>query len=105
MRSRRRPLTEQQRRDALVKEGDLLALTKHPGWPALEAFVERERQAMNQRALWQVYGRSEINRDELLTMRGFMAGMNYVLATANGSETRLERILQDHGVKTEEEAS
>jgi hypothetical protein len=39
MRPRRFRGTEQERRDLIVRQGELLALFQHPAWPVLEAVL------------------------------------------------------------------
>jgi hypothetical protein len=100
-RLRRAPMGDEQRRQLLTRQADLTALTQHPSWPTLIAVVGEKRERMERIALQKTLGLGDPNRDELMTMRGFLAGMQYLLAICAGAERRLEEALAEHGVREE----
>lgn len=94
--------SEEQRRQAVLRQGDLTALTQHPSWPALEAVLEEKRASLQKVVLAEVLGGMKpVNQTKVLYWRGFLAGMGYMVSVCNGAEARLEEVLRD-GVRTEE---
>ena len=96
-----RRLSEQARRELLTRQGNLTALTRHPNWPDLEAEIERKVVRIEKHLMALVTGRAEIDQREIDYFRGFIDGMRYMGLVPVRAETRLERFLQERGVKLE----
>lgn len=104
---RRRPrLSEAQQRNAVVSDGDLVALTQHPGWEQLLAMIEEQSRALERVVINNTMrGKGPIKPDAILESRGFLKGMNFIVQKAAGAQHRLEDALQQEANKRTEEAS
>ena len=94
----RRVLTETQRRDLIVRQGELTALTKHTAWPVLRVVVEDRAEGFRREASTALIGEG-MSLERQAYIRGFLKGMQYVLAVPEGAEARLESFLQQQGVE------
>src|SRR4051812_6522065 len=90
----RRSMGEQERRDLIVRQGELLALFKHPAWPVLEAVLDTRRQKFEREVLTVMLGGNGVSLERQAFIRGFFKGMGYVLEIPSNAETRLEAILE-----------
>lgn len=90
----RRTLSEQERRDLIVRQGELLALYKHPAWPVLEAVLDQRRAGFERELLVKVIGGEGMSLERQAFIRGFFKGMAYVLAIPSNAEIRLADILE-----------
>ena len=91
----RRLLSEQERRDLIVRQGELLALYQHPAWPVLEAVLDTRRQAFEREVLTVMLGGEGMSLERQAFIRGFFKGMAYVLSIPSNAETRLATILDE----------
>lgn len=91
----RRSLTEQERRDLIVRQGELTALAQHPSWPVLAAVLDTRRESFEREVLVKMLGGEGIGLERQAFIRGFFKGMAYVLTIPTNAETRLESILEE----------
>jgi len=87
-------LTEVERRDLLVRRGELAALGRHPAWDVFVASVEERILEMERQTLAiTLHGGEEtpIPTDRILYMRGYIAGMRWALGVPSLAQTQLER--------------
>jgi hypothetical protein len=95
MRQPRRATTEQERRDLIVRQGELAALEKHPAWPVLEAVLDVRRDKFEREVMAAMLGGKGMSLERQAFIRGFFKGMGYVLSIPSNAETRLEQILSE----------
>jgi hypothetical protein len=92
--------TEQEIRDLIVRQGELTALADHPSWPVLEAVVAEEKKRTEKTLLAvTLYKEGTINEADIHAARGYLRGLEYVLAVPRGAKTKLERELREGGVR------
>lgn len=91
----RRQLSESERRDLLVRQGELTALAQHPSWPVLEAVLTDRREIFERELLVKLIGGDGIPLERQAFIRGFVKGMSYVLAIPTGAEARLAEVLRE----------
>jgi hypothetical protein len=97
-------LTEIERRNLMVAESNLTALSQHPAWETLRAEAARHEQAIEKIVLARALRSSKkLSPEEQGYFHGFIAGMNWFLKVPAGAESRLERFLRKHPIATEEE--
>jgi len=96
MRSRRKPFTEQERRDLVVREGELSALAQHPSWPVFEAVLQERVQVYANEITAHVFNGEPLSVERQHYIRGFIKGMYYALAVPVGAEASLARYLREH---------
>jgi hypothetical protein len=89
-----RRLTEQERRNLTVRQGELSALAQHPSWPILEVEIERRREAFERELVAKIFAGSSVDLERQAFLRGFVKGMRYVLAVPGGAEARLDEYLR-----------
>lgn len=89
-----RQLTEEQRRELMTTQAALTALTKHPSWPNLVARVDEKVQRTEREALANVLSPKGIEPAHAGYLRGFRAGVRYMVDICEGAEDRLETILR-----------
>jgi len=92
---RPRRLSEQERRDLVVRRGELTALAQHPSWRVLEAVVEDRRLKFQSEVWAKMLGGHGIDLERQAFIRGFLKGAEYVLAIPSNAEARLETILRE----------
>lgn len=92
--ARPRRLTEQERRNLTVRQGELSALAQHPSWPVLEAEVGRRREVFERELVARIFGGQSVDQERQSFLRGFVKGMQYVLAVPAGAEARLDEYLR-----------
>ena len=93
MRPRRR-LSDAERRKLVIVEGELSALAQHPSWPTLEAAVQQRIDKFEKEIAVKVFGGSTIDVERQHFIRGFVKGIQYVLAVPTGAEASLEAYLK-----------
>lgn len=103
MRPRKRA-TEQERRDLIVRQGELTALSQHTGWPVLAAVVD-DRVESYRREAANALMTTGMTAERQAFIRGFLKGMDYVLAVPGGAEASLEQYLRRQRLEMKEEAS
>jgi hypothetical protein len=91
----RNVLTEQQRRDLIVRQGELTALAQHPSWPVLEAVLGERRERFEREVLAVALGGRGMPLERQAFIRGFFKGMTYVLSIPTNAEARLEDIVRE----------
>src|SRR5262245_9107477 len=89
----RRVLSEQQRRELIVRQGELTALSQHSAWPVLEAVVGDKVERIRREAATALMVKG-MDAERQALIRGFLQGMEYVLAVPAGAEARLEQELR-----------
>jgi len=105
MRSRARPrMSEQQQRDLMTTQASLTALTKHPSWPTLAAEIAKKEERLKQRVLALTLGSGNYTVEDIAFIRGFVAGMNYLVTVPENAEARLEDLLRKQGIEQEVES-
>ena len=106
-RRRRHQLTETERRNLMTRSASLNALSQHPSWPELENVVleqrERLEREMLRRALHASAGRfaAPVNQREVDYLRGFIGGMEWMVAVPTSAQTTLENYLKQQGYALE----
>lgn len=95
MRARRFRGTEQERRDLIVRQGELLALFRHPAWPVLEAVLDVRRDKLERELIVMALGGEGMSLERQAFIRGFFKGMGYVLSVPSNAETALAAILEE----------
>jgi hypothetical protein len=91
----RRLLSEQERRDLIVRQGELSALYQHPAWPVLEAVLAERRERFEHELLVTMFGGQGVTLERQAFIRGFFKGMAYVAQIPANAETRLAAILEE----------
>ena len=91
----RRALSEQERRDLIVRQGELTALAQHPSWPVLAAVLDTRRETFEREVMAAMLGGEGMSLERQAFIRGFFKGMAYVLAVPSNAETRLAAILEE----------
>jgi hypothetical protein len=86
---------EQERRNLIVRQGELLALFQHPSWPVLEAVLDVRREKFERELIALALGGAGMSLERQAFIRGFFKGMGYVLAVPSNAETRLAGILEE----------
>jgi hypothetical protein len=100
-----RPTEEQQHR-LLTTGGALAALSKHPSWPDLVETIEEKKRKLERVQIAKVLTSGmPANQRDIDFVRGFIAGMEYLLSIPSTAEGRLEAYLKKHGVNLEEGAA
>jgi hypothetical protein len=89
----RRALNEQERRDLIVRQGELSSLAKHTAWPVLKAVVEGREESFRREASAALIS-TGMDQERQAFIRGFLKGMQYVLAVPDGAEPQLEALLR-----------
>src|SRR5215471_20530937 len=99
-------MSEQTARRLTITSGNLAALAKHPSWPDLETAVEEKRQRIHRSMLVEALYLSTsaklvppADQRKLDWARGFIAGMEYVVAVPTNAESSLERTLKEQGIR------
>ena len=92
--ARPRRLSEQERRNLTVRQGELSALAQHPSWPVLEVEIERRREAFERELVAKIFAGQSVDLERQAFLRGFVKGMRYVLAVPAGAEARLDEYLR-----------
>lgn len=90
----RRKLTEVERRDLLVRRGELTALGQHPAWAVFVAAIEENILEMERQTLAITLHGTEtipVPAERILYMRGYLAGMRWALGVPSLAQTQLER--------------
>jgi hypothetical protein len=100
-RLRRSSLTEAEKRDQTVRDGNLQALAKHPAWPDLEQSVGLKRLKLEQVLLAHTLGKGPVNQRFVDYNRGLIDGMQWLVSVPTTAENRLERYLKEHAVEGE----
>jgi hypothetical protein len=95
-------ISEEQRRDLTVRQGNLTALANHPSWPTLEAEVQRKKQLVEKRVLSMTLGSGRFSEAEIAFHRGFIAGMRWFTDAPAAAEQSLEDYLRKQGMVREE---
>lgn len=104
---RRKQLNESQRRELLTRSSSLNALSQHPSWPDIEAEVLRKRERLERemlvRALGSRAGRhaAPVDQREIDYLRGFIGGMEWLVAVPTSAQTTLENYLKQQGFALE----
>lgn len=96
----RRVLSEQERRNLIVRQGELTALTKHTAWPVLRAVVEDRSEGFRREASSALIV-DGMSLERQAFIRGFLKGMQYVLAVPEGAESRLDQVLRQQGAEVQ----
>lgn len=91
----RSALSEQERRNLIVRQGELNALYQHPAWPVLEAVLGDRREKFERELLVTLIGGDGVSLERQAFIRGFFKGMGYVLSIPANAETRLAAILEE----------
>ena len=93
MRPRRR-LTDAEQRRLVLAEGELTALANHPSWPTLEAAISDRITKFEREITVAIFGGRTLDVERQAFIRGFVKGMQYVLAVPSGAETSLAAYLK-----------
>lgn len=93
MAPRGRRLSEQERRNLTVRQGELSALASHPSWPVLEEEIARRVEVFERELVAKIFAGAGVDAERQAFLRGFVKGMRYVLAVPAGAEARLEDFL------------
>lgn len=91
----RRTMSEQERRDLIVRQGELTALAQHPSWPVLEAVLDTRRDKFEREVVAVALGGNGMSLERQAFIRGFFKGMTYVLSIPSNAEARLEDIVRE----------
>jgi hypothetical protein len=84
------------------RQGALTAISQHPGWPELQAEVERKKTRIEKVVLAKTLGvAGAVDPIEMAYLRGFLHGMNWFAQVPEVAEATLERFLKAQGVKLE----
>src|SRR5262245_11187461 len=101
---RRRRLSDEQRRQLTVTQGNLTALYQHPSWPTLEAEVDKkEAQITKTLTALALSTKEGASPEQQAYMRGFLHGMRWFTAVPAVAERRLERYLAEQGIPVPQE--
>lgn len=102
-----RPRTQRRRHDPktqrqlIARGGALAALAQHPSWGELEAEVGRKEERLRKVLLAQVLGNAPVSQRNIDYVRGFIGGMNWLIAQPSSAENTLEAYLREQGVEME----
>lgn len=104
MRPRRR-LTDEQRRKLTTRGGALAVLAQHPSWPDLVQEIQAKRERLERSVVAKTLSTAPVDQRHLDFVRGFIAGMEYLLLIPSNAESRLEAYLKEYGVEHAEEGA
>ena len=105
MRPRRIRLTDEQRRKLTIRGGALAVLSKHPSWPDLKDEIQAKKDRLERSVLAKTLSPHPIDQRHIDFVRGFIAGMEYLLLIPENAEARLEAYLKEYGVEHAEEGA
>lgn len=89
----------------MVRDGNLQALASHPSWPDLEATVNAKQLVIERTVLAHVMNPAQaVNQRQVDFLRGFVDGMQWLVAQPHTSERRLARYMKERGVTVEGES-
>jgi len=95
----RRRLSDDDQRRLISRGGALAALSQHPSWPDLVEEIQAKRQRLERVQLTKALSKAPVDQRELDFVRGFIAGMEYLVEVPSNAEARLESFLKEHGVE------
>jgi hypothetical protein len=87
--------SENERRNLIVRKGELAALYQHPAWPVLVAVLDERREKLERELLAMALGGNGMSLERQAFIRGFFKGVGYVLSIPSNAETRLAEILSE----------
>jgi hypothetical protein len=99
-----RQRTEQERRALVLRGGALAALSQHPSWPELEDEVKRKEERLRKHILSRFLSTEAVDQRQVDYLRGFINGMNWLVAVPTSAEDTLERYLKQQGIALAKEA-
>lgn len=92
---RPRRLSETERRDLLVRRGELTALGQHPAWEVLVAEIEEKIADYERQTIAiTIYGKQDIPVDRIIELRGYIEALRWVTSVPAGAGNALERDLR-----------
>lgn len=97
-------MSELEQRQLVTRGGALSALSQHPSWAELEAEVGRKRARLERHVLAQALSAGGFSQREADYLRGFISGIEWLVAVPTRAESTLERYLKEQGIALESEA-
>jgi hypothetical protein len=98
---RRRRLSEAERRNLTVRQGELSALAQHPSWPVLAEEVNRKQARIERVLVAKALSKDGLDDDDGAYLRGFIHGMRWFASVPEQAEDALENFLKRQGISTE----
>ena len=92
-----RAMNEDDKRELLKMQAELVALTKHPAWPTLIKVLDKKVDRVEIEMLTRAFSVNGVDPAQAHFLRGFRDGVRYMRKVCEGAEDRLEHILKAEG--------
>jgi len=90
-------MSEDDKRELMKTQAELVALTKHPAWPSLIRVIDKKVDRVETEMLTQAFSVNGVDPKRAHFLRGFREGVRYMAQVCEGAEDRLENILKAEG--------
>jgi hypothetical protein len=96
-------LSEAERRNLTVRQGELSALAQHPSWPVLQNEVNAKQARIERVLVAKALSKDGLDPDDGAYLRGFIHGMRWFAAVPEQAEGALEAFLKRQDIDTPSE--
>lgn len=92
-----RAMSEDDKRELMKTQAELVALTKHPAWPTLVTVIQKKVDRVEVEMLTRAFSVNGVDPTTAHFLRGFREGVRYMAKVCEGAEDRLESVLKAEG--------